>query len=1538
MKAKYSGTGEYSNENTDIFNLVKNARESGSFRLNELSKKDADFLYVFLLKRPEAFSNEVTLELVEQFCLERQLEDIKIIEILERSGFFSKDAVVSQDVIVQALRFFTGYASEGRYLKTFFRIVSYYEPIKSYKIEDIIKHFKDEFGIDIPDHLGIFLIGHYAGVDGNLFTTGLRRYKYVFEQLKEDEPKKFDPANPLNYESSEKDRKIRVKRWQNSFIKENPEPGLFYNLSQEIESEKSSGYDFKSTLKFIDSLEGFLDSMESFSEEEKKTSIEYIKQVLSKWFLPLMKKGFEPPVYNRFIDIVIKFGDVLELNHLILRYQDYLGTESRDILYKNFSQEISKELDARKKDYFRKVIEPHYQDKMVDSGSSALHNYVASNPRLDAELTKTLKKFHREIFDIENVSAINILEIISKIDASEFKHSKISIFSSLFNENPNLILYWSEIMEESEMISVFDEEFSDNFGSIFITPDLNRFLSFYSTLSSAGKTWFVNGIRKHVYLYEIKILSRLIENNYDEVLKLIPEEELRSLIIHDKKSLGRIFLHSPDLLIRLIGRSEVRDVLVDFLENKNDLGDNYFHEVYFIYLNYFSSEEDLVAKMNGYISRNIKGLPIVKSNNLERIVKNVLNFETFDKYLEYRIFVLRDFSVIIGMEDGDLLDKIIDASKEDSQMFYALIYGAGVSGSKDVLIKRIESLPEESFYNASREDFDKFISFFSMSNLFSLYPVNKVVFQEIFSGDMADVKARLQYFDYSYLKMTEEYILEAGVSEEGVKLQIHAEDILDGVDNFVEKTLDRSKSIFNIENEDDLNVFIEYLKSVYYNIVSLKYFNAGNIGGIFDPEKTQIKKVESLELVSVDELLPDILRAIALSNYTSFIKNINRYHGINSEIDDVRSIDSRLLLYMDQVLSDRFNLGAYDMIGGEGRITLMSRYRTPEYIEKINPYIGELLSERRKACDIKDSVELHKLIKISASTVILKLVENKFTDFFDIDQMGMYRELVYGPEGGGANKEVNTNLIVSYETFNIIDCVHLVGRTEYSTDLLNVLNRLSREEAVSIIQIFAFIESFRHESMIRDEMNYFEDLASQLADLAGDDEFNGDLKNEIMNVALSFLGEKYNTSFTLDNSDLASLVGLFNYLRFNSHSVEQRSRLIDLFNNRSGDNFWKEKFYLDSEFEPDEPIFEILVEEGSLPRNMTLEQYRNWTHSNEASLEGVLNFNMSDIRNSISEGIVMIKNGLDQSLLDLDPILLDEYVKGLNKGLNLIMLRRKEVVKQLKEADLTEEERDVLLLELEKLNQEKKIEIDNTSNIRRQIRVINLLRAVEDISFEEYDEGRLYLMGKKFTFKEIFDELSEFFIGNSDISEAIENMYRTLVYSRDAQIGDSRVSNSKLMITDDLSFEEYFNIGSSPCVTCQRTSEFTEQNFGVMGLITNSTQRIMATRNENGELVARMCVKLAEDISGNPVLLAEPVYTVNPHPIIYKALLNFAKKISDKMNVDLLVSKSDRDDVIINQFLRTPSEFGSVYSDALRFIDDDMSCHLHVPVAVKKVI
>lgn len=316
---------------------------------------------------------------------------------------------------------------------------------------------------------------------------------------------------------------------------------------------------------------------------------------------------------------------------------------------------------------------------------------------------------------------------------------------------------------------------------------------------------------------------------------------------------------------------------------------------------------------------------------------------------------------------------------------------------------------------------------------------------------------------------------------------------------------------------------------------------------------------------------------------------------------------------------------------------------------------------------------------------------------------------------------------------------------------------------------------------------------------------------------------------------------------------------------------------------------EQMKNENLLPQNITLEQYEKWLSARSIDLNETFTYEISDIQSGIREifSLAVVDRHIEDTLMNVDShILATDYhellqpIRELSKR-QLELKQRIISAKKSGENGLTSEEN----IEYENIkDQIKQYREDNEDEIKK-IEALRYLDRIRKISIDELETKTLNIDQKKTPLSEAFKTIEEVFKDKVDFLSDIRRIRELLAQGNKQIFQGARVSRSLLTITDEIDLETYTLIGEKPVESCQHYNG-SSYNYGLLSYISDPAIKVGQVWDENGNIIARMIMRLMEDDKHDPHLFMERVYSVNTHPKIREALIRFGIEKAKSMGIE----------------------------------------------------
>ena len=354
---------------------------------------------------------------------------------------------------------------------------------------------------------------------------------------------------------------------------------------------------------------------------------------------------------------------------------------------------------------------------------------------------------------------------------------------------------------------------------------------------------------------------------------------------------------------------------------------------------------------------------------------------------------------------------------------------------------------------------------------------------------------------------------------------------------------------------------------------------------------------------------------------------------------------------------------------------------------------------------------------------------------------------------------------------------------------------------------------------------------------------------------------------------------LIYYLQYDS-SPEHQVILKEIFENLSTNKFDNWRFGGDSI-----ENLEQLKEKGYVPKKLTLEQYQSWRKDEETSTYETLASDAEAISAEIKK--ILLENNQEhlkiEAFYDVNDISeLTERLSEIQENLRLLGQELAPINKrfgELKKKDLSKIEQE----ELEELKIKRKEFSDQKRLLTKNLNFLKLAL----LTPEEIASGHLLKDNDLSKRGETLEKVVK--LASSLVSAEASFVFKRL---NDLLISfkTQGVEKQNLTCIDTTNAKITLEIGEKPVQSCQsyRSGGY---NSCLLGYFSHNT-KILALKNENGNLVARSIFRLLEDDDGNPHLHMELVYSAAASSVIKEIFLKHALKKAEKMKIDLFIGRN----------------------------------------------
>ena len=459
-----------------------------------------------------------------------------------------------------------------------------------------------------------------------------------------------------------------------------------------------------------------------------------------------------------------------------------------------------------------------------------------------------------------------------------------------------------------------------------------------------------------------------------------------------------------------------------------------------------------------------------------------------------------------------------------------------------------------------------------------------------------------------------------------------------------------------------------------------------------------------------------------------------------------------------------------------------------------------------------------------------------------------------------------------------------------TSGLEEAFRKIQNQQQITAKQELEFISTFHCFSMLKENDQILEENLGDSLEEAREILFNK-LKQRI-NVDVEIDSSVIDNFLTAMDSPAPFLIYYLQYEESDDHALILRN----IFESILQDRFQEWKFGEDTMDNLSE-----LKEKGYLPSKLSIDQYRRWREDDQTSLYESLNADsktvVSEIRRIILENNEehLAIEALDEinDIGDLNQVSLDiqEEFRLVGQKLGPINRRLGELRRKRNDERLETLEK----AEFEELK-EKQVELEEEKkNLVKNSKFLRLCM----LTPEEVAAG--YLLKDNNPEKK-GEKIDKFLRSVASLApqeaDFLFQRIERLLTSLKGQTGEKQ----NLICLDTNDPKITLEIGEKPVPSCQEYSHGS-QNDCLLGYFSHNT-KILALKNEKGNLVARSIFRLLEDENGDPQLHAEMIYSASASPVIEKSLLTHAIKKAEMLEAKLFVTQgfNEEEDEIENDF------------------------------------
>ncbi|MBI5077681.1 hypothetical protein HZB94_04860 [Candidatus Falkowbacteria bacterium] len=313
------------------------------------------------------------------------------------------------------------------------------------------------------------------------------------------------------------------------------------------------------------------------------------------------------------------------------------------------------------------------------------------------------------------------------------------------------------------------------------------------------------------------------------------------------------------------------------------------------------------------------------------------------------------------------------------------------------------------------------------------------------------------------------------------------------------------------------------------------------------------------------------------------------------------------------------------------------------------------------------------------------------------------------------------------------------------------------------------------------------------------------------------------------------------------------------------------------------------------PRKLDLEQYEQWTAPARLSLETVLDLDISDLQTGLHN---ILRQAIADHHIKEEELRLDD--NAAKERLEILVAPLADWNKRLKALRLKSEAEGQLNAHEEAELSELRQRVDDyQAEFQEKIdraKALLYLGRLSALSPDELASKALSIGRAKVPFREIFKVLERTFSSQyPDFIQDLRRLRGALEEGFQKIFDKSRVSKTPLIITDQLDFKTYLEIGEKPVPSCQSYKSGGMYSEGLLSYLVDPNVRIIQVRTEGNQIIARAVLRLLEDEEQKPQLFVERIYSTNHHHKIREAIINFAKEKARKLNCRLFTHAYELD-------------------------------------------
>ncbi len=309
-----------------------------------------------------------------------------------------------------------------------------------------------------------------------------------------------------------------------------------------------------------------------------------------------------------------------------------------------------------------------------------------------------------------------------------------------------------------------------------------------------------------------------------------------------------------------------------------------------------------------------------------------------------------------------------------------------------------------------------------------------------------------------------------------------------------------------------------------------------------------------------------------------------------------------------------------------------------------------------------------------------------------------------------------------------------------------------------------------------------------------------------------------------------------------------------------------------------------------LPKRIKLSEYEEWIRESQKEVMAELDYDIRDVSKGIQEifSLAIADHHIPAAELDVD------YATAVTEYDNLTSPIRKwaQRITELKEAmnglGKNDPSRARLAHEHRELQQAiERYRKDQRTTINQALARIYVAR-LRNFGIRCLSKDILDMGVRRVVISEVISTLSETFDESfPEFSADIRRINSLLNQFQETRSGKAPEGAVRLRVTDTVDFKTYFLIGEQPVESCQCYESDNANNRGLLSIVTDPQVRVIQVYDDANKIVARGILRLLEDKDGLPQLFLERLYSANPHPKIFAAIVEFAREKAARVGVGL---------------------------------------------------